>query len=63
MKKMGLFRVLKEEVNEEQRERLGRQKEIWDNTSPYPPVKFEKMIAVFPSNTNASLLNAATHLH
>lgn len=61
--KMGLFRVLKEEVNKDQRERLGRQKEIWDNTSPYLPVKFEKLIAVFPSNTNASFLNAATQLH
>lgn len=61
--KMGLFRVLKEEVNKEQRERLGRQKEIWDNTSLYLPVKFEKLIVVFPSNTNTSFLNAATQLH
>lgn len=60
---MGLLRVLKGKVNKEQRERLGRQKEIWDNISPSPHLKFEKLVVLFPSSTNTSFLNAATQLH
>ena len=61
--KMGLLRVLKGEVNKEQRERQGRQKEIWDNVFPSLHLKSEKLVVVFLSNTNTSFLNTATQLH
>lgn len=59
--KMGLLRVLKRKVNKEQRKRLGgKKKEIWDNVSPSLLLNFEKLVVVFPSNTNTSFLNAVT---
>jgi len=61
--KTGLLRVLKWKVNKELRERLGRWKEIWDNVSPIWHLKFEKMVVIFPSNTNTSFLNAVRQLH
>lgn len=56
LKKLGLLRVLKGKMNQEQRERLGRKKEIGDNESPSLHFKFEKLVAVFLSNTNSSPL-------
>lgn len=60
---MHLLRVLSGKVKKEHRERLGRQKEIWDNISPSPHLKYEKLVVAFPSNTNMSFTNAATQLH
>lgn len=53
---MGLLRVLKWKINQAERERLGRKKEIWDNVSPSLYFKSGKLVAVFLSHTNSSPL-------
>lgn len=47
-------------MNQEQRERLGIKREIWDNESPSLHFKFEKLAAVFFSNTNSSPLKQSS---
>lgn len=56
LKKLGLLRARKRKMKQEQRERLGRKKEIWDNISPSLYFQFEKLVAVFLSNTKSSPL-------